>query len=187
MTCRWNDILRGKKKGSQFSLAWFFFFPFTFQNLVTSEAQPSRWFCSLPSSYVGRKREKRNSQCWWRTTREKGMAGSSAQVLGAWTIPSHPIPAREAGGYHLCHAEPLVGAPGLILNKWPGSTFALKVVKQGILLQSLHERKKHSHHHWYFKRCKALLFPDDWEGMLALINSVNCWYHFRERWFIFLQ
>lgn len=28
----------------------------------------------------------------------------------------HPIPTKEAGGYNLCRAEPLVGAPGLILN-----------------------------------------------------------------------
>lgn len=87
------------------------------------------------------------------------MAGSSAQVLGARTIPS--LPGRLLATTCVCHAEPLVGAPGLILNKWPGSTFALKVVMQGILLQSLHERKKHSHHHWYFKICQALLFPDD--------------------------
>ena len=54
----------------------------------------------------------------------------------------HPVPAKETGGYNLCCAEPLVGAPGLILNKWCGSSFTLKVVKQGSLLQSLHERKK---------------------------------------------
>lgn len=37
--------------------------------------------------------------------------------------------AKEAGGYNLCPAEPLVGAPGLILNKWHGSSFTLKVIK----------------------------------------------------------
>lgn len=30
----------------------------------------------------------------------------------------HPVPAKEADGYNLCPAESLVGAPGLILNKW---------------------------------------------------------------------
>lgn len=38
-------------------------------------------------------------------------------------------------------AKPQV-APGLLLNKWCGSSFTLEVVKQGRVLQSLHERKK---------------------------------------------
>lgn len=51
----------------------------------------------------------------------------------------HPIPAKETGGYSLCCAEPLLGAPGLILSKWCGNSFTLKVVKQG--KQSLHGRE----------------------------------------------
>lgn len=39
-------------------------------------------------------------------------------------------------------AEPQVGAPGLLLSKWLGSSFTQEVVKQGRVLQILHERKK---------------------------------------------
>lgn len=53
-----------------------------------------------------------------------------------------PVPTKGAGDCNLCGAEPLVGAPGLGLNKRRGSSFTLKGIKQGSFLRSLHERRK---------------------------------------------
>lgn len=87
-----------------------------------------------------------------------------------WVEVNHREPSEAAGcsGYPALTkkrrlvatawcAQPLVGAPGLLLSKWLGSSFMLEVVKQGRVMQRLHE-KKNSHPHWHFKLCKVLLF-----------------------------
>lgn len=54
----------------------------------------------------------------------------------------HPVLTKRRLVATACPAKPHVDAPGLLLNKWHGSSFTLEVVKQGRVLQSLHERKK---------------------------------------------
>lgn len=143
ITCSWNDILRrkGKKKYkgvSQNNLAWFFFFPFTLQNLAISETWPSRCCCSLPNLLEGKRRSEGPS------ADGEPLGRSESQHLSTdAACPEHPIPAKEAGGYSLCCAEPPLGSPGLILSKRCGNSFTLKVVKQG--KQSLRGREGFTH------------------------------------------